>query len=131
MKLTHLWGAIAYKDRRMFDDKMTSQAELCFNGLNGSVARKTKLERYFIAIAALLREVLDFAELEDMEEITFDCFQYASTWGFLANCVLGSTGAISEPDAWPYLCRHIDHGRKINFDAPRDEAIQNKVLEDL
>ena len=53
----------------MFDDKMTLQADSCFNGIKGSVAWKIKLERYFIARAAILRDVLEFAELEYMEDL--------------------------------------------------------------
>ena len=88
----------------MFDDKTTSQAEFCFNCAKGGVAWKIKLWRYFIARAAILRDVLEFVELEDIEDITFERFLHAmggaltseqvmninaSMWGFLASCVVG------------------------------------------
>ena len=48
-------GAIGYKDRPIFDEKMTTNEDYKFNAIKGGVAWKTKLERHFIARARVLR----------------------------------------------------------------------------
>ena len=66
----------------------------------GDIAWKGKVERYFISRAPILREILMWAEKQDMEEITAGKFQKivgerltpeqvamtkAAIWGFLSN----------------------------------------------
>ena len=97
--------------------------------------------RYFIARAPILRDILEFAELEDMEEITIERFQLAAghaltedqiltinagIWGFLAGCITGSAESLFERadvldglDAWRRVVRHIDHGREIHLETLR------------
>ena len=48
---------------------MTSE-EYKFNGARGGAAWKSKVERYFIAKAPILKEILEWVESEDMEVIT-------------------------------------------------------------
>ena len=41
-------GSVGYKDRPMFDDKLTTEAEFKFDGVNHGSAWKTKVERYMV-----------------------------------------------------------------------------------
>ena len=85
------------------------QDEYRFNGVKNGEQWKTNIERYFIARAPILRDILEFAELEDMEEITIERFKQAAghalteeqlltvnagIWGFLAGCSTGSAEAL-------------------------------------
>ena len=69
LRLNGPLGAIGYKDRPIFDEKMATHAEYKFNGIKDGVAWKTRLERHFIARAPVLRNILEFADLEDMVEV--------------------------------------------------------------
>ena len=155
LRLNGPLGAIGYKDRLIFDETMATHEEYKFNGVKGGVAWKTKLERHFIARAPVLRDILEFAELEDMVEVTADRFRLAvggflsedqvmavnaAIWGFLAGCVNGAAEAIFDTaeqlnglDAWRRLVRHIDHGREINLEMLRREMkhVQNRVIKDI
>ena len=57
---------------------MATSEDYKFNGIKGGVTWKTRLERYFIARAPVLRDILEFAELEDMTEVTLDRFSTPS-----------------------------------------------------
>ena len=155
LRLTGPLGSIGYKDRPIFDEKMSTLEEYKFNGVKNGIAWKTKTERHFIARAPVLRDILEFAELEDMTEVTTERFRLAvgaflsedqvmavnaAIWGFLAGCVSGAAEAIFDTadqlnglDAWRRLVRHIDHGREINLEMLRREMkhIQNRTIKDI
>ena len=61
---------------------MSTTEDYKFNGIKRGVAWKTKLERHFIARAPVLRDILEFAELEDMTEVTVNRFKL-DVGGFL------------------------------------------------
>ena len=148
-------GAIAFKDRSVFDEKFTMQEDYRFNGIKNGEQWKTRVERYFISRAPILREILEFAELEDMEEITTERFTQAAghvltedqimmvnagIWGFLAACLTGSAESLFERaemlnglDAWRRVVRHIDHGREIHLETLRREmkSFHNRVIKDV
>ena len=155
LKLYGNLGAVAFKDRSIFDEKFTLQEEYRFNGVKNGDHWKVKVERYFIARAPVLKEILEFAEREDMEEVTFERFRAAAghalteeqmqtvnagIWGFLAACLTGSAEALFERadmlnglDAWRRVVRHIDHGREIHLETLRREmkSIHNRPIRDI
>ena len=148
-------GSVGYKDRSIFDEKFTMQEEYRFNGVKNGEQWKIKLERYFIARAPILKEILEFAEREDMQEITVQRFRQAAghalteeqmqnvnaaIWGFLAGCLTGSAEALFERaetlnglDAWRRVVRHIDHGREIHLETLRREmkTMHNRAIRDI
>ncbi len=148
-------GAIGFKDRGMFDEKLTVQEEYRFNGTKNGAQWKGKLERYFISKAPILREILDFAECEDMDVVTIERFRLAAghrlseeqilsvnaaIWGFLSGCLTGSAESLFERadmlnglDAWRRVVRHIDHGREIHLETLRREmkTIHTRVIKDV
>ena len=137
-------GAIAFKDRKLFDDKLAMQDEFKFNGVRGGISWKGKVERYFISCAPILKELLEWAEKEDMDEITEEKFRQAvggrltheqvamtnaGIWGFLSNGISGSAEAtfkrapsLNGLDAWRRMARFIDHGRGIRLETLRREV---------
>ena len=54
----------------MFDDKLTTEAEFKFDGINHGSAWKTKVERYMVYKAPILTELLQWAEAQDGETIS-------------------------------------------------------------
>ena len=155
LKLYGNLGAVAFKDRSIFDEKFTLQEEYRFNGVKNGDQWKVKVERYFIGRAPILKEILEFAEREDMDEVTFERFREAAghalteeqmqtvnagIWGFLAACLTGSAEALFERaemlnglDAWRRVVRHIDHGREIHLETLRREmkTIHNRPIRDI
>ena len=136
-------GAIAYKERALFDDKLALTEEYRFNGVKGGPAWKGKLERYFISKAPVLQEILLWAEEGDAETITMEKFKEAvgnklteeqvivvnaAIWGFLSSSVSGSAETMfkgAKPlngiDAWRRLVRYIEHGKAIRLETLRRE----------
>ena len=49
----------------MFDNKLMLNEEYRYNGLKGGAAWKSKLERYFVSKAPVLRELLEWAKSQD------------------------------------------------------------------
>ncbi len=94
--------------------------------------------------APILKEILEWAEKEDMDEITEDKFRQAvggrltrdqvsmvnaALWGFLSNGISGPAEAafkrastLNGLDAWRRMARYIDHGRGIRLETLRREA---------
>ena len=86
-------------DRHMlFDDKLTLDDEYKYDGVKNGPIWKVKLENYFMGKAAVMQEILTWAEAET-EAISEETFVYAlsmkmddqqamavnsSLWGFLA-----------------------------------------------
>ena len=52
-------GSVGYKDRPMFDDKLTMDADFKFDGVSHGSAWKTKIERYMVYKAPVLKELLE------------------------------------------------------------------------
>ena len=147
LRLTATLGSIGYKDRPIFDHKMTLQDEYRFNGTKDGIKWKNKVHGYFVTCAPVLLEVLRWAECQDQTPISNETFTYAVSmrlseeqsanlttqmWGFLAAVVSGSAetmfkradrcvGEMNGIDAWRRLVRHIDHGRDIRLDDLRHE----------
>ena len=69
LKMHGLLGAINFKDRMIFDDKVMLTAEYQWDGVKNGAAWKSRVERYFITKAPVLRELLEWAEAQDAEEI--------------------------------------------------------------
>ena len=134
---------------------MATNEEYKFNGVKNGLAWKTRVERHFIARAPVLRDILEFAELEDMVEIFADRFKHAvsgclsedqamavnaAIWGLLAGCVSGAAEAIFDTtdqlnglDAWRRLVRHIGQGREIHLEMLRRamKHVQNNVIKNI
>ena len=147
LKLMGTLGSIGYKDRPIFDHKMTLQDEYKFNGVKDGFKWKKKIEQYFITCAPVLMEVFRWAERQDHRPIKAETFSYAVSikmteeqaanlstqlWGFLAAVVSGSAetmfvradreiGEMNGIDAWRRLIRHIDHGLQLRLDDLRHE----------
>ncbi len=139
----------------MFDDKLMSVDDYKFNGVKGGLMWKSRIERYFISKAPVLKEILEWAEEEDMEIITPAKFKEAAghklddeqialvnaaVWGFLSGVLSGSAETLFKRadvlnglDAWRRMVRHIDHGRSIRLEALRREVrtIHLKPIKDL
>ncbi len=134
-------GAIGYKDRSLLDDKLALQPEFRFDGSKGGPHWKGKLERYIISRAPILKDLLEWAEFEDMNTITSDRLQLAignalteeqvmmadaAIWGFLSSALTNSAETIFKGaetlrgfDAWRRITRYIDHGRSIRLEELR------------
>ncbi len=137
-------GAINFKDRSVFDEKLALQDEYKFNGSKGGTAWKGKVERHFISRSPILRQVLEWAESCELEEITVAKFRQAvgvhltedqvltvnaALWGFLSAAVSGTAetmfkraDTLNGLDAWRILVRYIDHGRSIRLETLRREV---------
>ena len=148
-------GAISYKDRPMFDDKVMMHPDYAYNGSKGGSTWKSKVERYIITKAPCLREVLEWAESEDNEEIDESKFTRAvatrlteeqalsvssQIWGFLSGCLTGAAEVmfrraewLNGIDAWRRVVRQIDHGRAIRLETLRREVkeIHTKPIRSL
>ena len=59
LKMPGLLGAITFKDRSLFDDKVMLSAEYHWDGTKGGANWKSRVERYFITKAPVLRELLE------------------------------------------------------------------------
>ena len=99
----------------MFDDKLTTEAEFKFDGVNNGSAWKTKVERYMVYKAPILKELLEWAEAQDNEVITEDqmiaaCSRRlpdeqarnvnAQIWGFLSMCLRGTAETMFRRADW-------------------------------
>jgi len=148
-------GAIGYKERAVFDEKLASQDEYRFNGVKGGLAWKGKVERHFIARAPVLRKILKWAEDEELDIIapeklieavggrmTEDQVLTANTaiWGFLSTALSGSAETLFKRaevlngvDAWRLVTRHVNHGKAIRLETLRREmkTMHLRPIQDL
>ena len=69
MALLGSLGFVGYKDRLMFDDKLTMDADFKFDGVSHGSAGKTKMERYMVYKAPVLKELLEWSEAQDGDYI--------------------------------------------------------------
>ena len=144
LKLCGPIGAIGYKDRSLFDDKLTMQEEFRFYDVKGGPQWKGRIERYFISKAPILKGILDWAEEKDRETIDVDLLRKAigrqltedqiltmnaAIWGFLSGALHGTAETIfkrAEPlngiESWRRIVRFIDHGREIRLETLRREV---------
>ena len=126
LKLTATLGSIGYKDRPIFDHKMTLQDEFKSNGVKDGFKWKGEIGKYFITCAPVLMELLRWAERQDHTPITAATFAHVVSlkmseeqsanlttqlWGFLTAVVSGSAetmfkradqsvGEMDGTDAW-------------------------------
>ncbi len=148
-------GAVNFKDRSLFDDKLTLNEEYRYNGVKNGMQWKNKLECYFVAKAPILKEVLEWAEAEDAEAISVEKFKMAvsnrmteeqaltvnaAIWGFLSGCLHGSAMTMFKRaemlngiDAWRCMVRQVDHGIPIRLETLRREVkeMHNKPIRSL
>ncbi len=139
-------GAISFKERSLFDDKMAGQSEFKFDGVKGGIAWKGRIERMFIARAPVLKEILEWAEGEELLTVTTEKFieavgsklteeqvltTNAALWGFLSACVSGTAETIFKNgetlnglDAWRRITRYIEHGRSMRLENLRADVNQ-------
>ncbi len=137
-------GAIGYKDRGVFDEKLALQEEYRFNGSKGGLSWKGKTERYFISRAPILKDILDWAEECDLDIFTVEKLQQAvgihlteeqvlnlnaAIWGFLSGAVSGTAEIIFKRaetlngiDAWRRLAHYVEHGKEIRLENLRREV---------
>ncbi len=144
LELRGPFGALNFKERALFDEKISMTGDYSFNGLKGGINWKGKVERYFISRIPVLMNVLEWAEKEELYEITPAKFEEATRgtldstqvqainaamWGFLSGAVSGTAetmfkGAakLNGLDAWRRLVRYIDHGRAMRLETLRREV---------
>ena len=137
-------GSIGYKDRSIFDQKLSLQEEFRFNGTKGGLTWKGKTERYFISCAQVLKDLLAWAEECDLDTISVDKLKQAignklteeqvlnvnaAIWGFLSGAVSGTAETIfkrSETlngiDAWRRLAHYVEHGKEVRLETLRREV---------
>ena len=148
-------GGIANMERHLlFDDKLTLNDEYRYDGVKNGPAWKVKLENYFMGKAAVMQEILTWAEAET-EAISEDAFVYAlslkmddqkamalnaSLWGFLAGCVHGAGSTVFKRaehlngiEAWRRMVRQIDRGLPTQYETRRRElkAVVNRPIKSL
>ncbi len=133
-----------FKDRAILDEKLALQDDYRFNGTKGGLAWKGKVERHFISRAPVLKEILEWAEaceLQEIDQVTFakavvrklDDEQAlvlnAALWGFLSAAVSGTAetifkgaGSLNGIDVWRRLARFIDHGKALRLETLRREV---------
>ena len=131
-------GAIVFKVRLMFDDKLMLNNEYRCNGVKGGTAWKSRLERYIVARAPALRELLEWAESLDNTPISVAMVIEATSGrlneeqalstnsqilGFLSGCLTGTADVmfrradwLNGIDAWRIMARQVDHGRSIRLE---------------
>ncbi len=137
-------GAIVFKDRAFLDEKLALQEDYRFNGTKGGLAWKGKVERHFISRAPILKEILEWAEACELQEIDPTIFAKAvvkklddeqaiivnaALWGFLSAAVSGTAeaifkgaGSLNGIDAWRRLVRFINHGKALRLETLRREV---------
>ena len=147
--------SLGHKDKSLFDVKLTQQEEYRFDGTKGGVAYKKKLENYFMPQAPIIRELLKWAEREDMERIDHDrCMQAvgnaltsdqvytvnAGVWGFLSGGISGAAlemfnraDDLEGLDAWRRVTRYITNGSEAHREKLRQAVkhIQFKQMKNL
>ena len=64
------FDSVGYKDRLMFEDKLTTEAEFKFDGVNSGSAWTRRVERYMVYKAPILKELLEWFEARDGEIIS-------------------------------------------------------------
>jgi len=144
LELRGPFGALNFKESALFDQKISMTSDYSFNGLKGGLNWKGKVERYFISRIPVLMNILEWAEKEELYEITQAKFEEATRgtlfpaqvqainaamWGFLSGAVSGTAetmfkGAakLNGLDAWRRLVRYIDHGRAMRLETLRREV---------
>ncbi len=154
LRLPRPLGAIAAKDREIFDIKLTGQDAYRYNGVKNGLNWKGKLERYFISRAPVLKELLKWIEAQDsivsdgrlaeavgrtMSEEQLALVN-AGLWGFISAAVSGTAETIFKGaamlcgfEAWRRMVKFIQHGLPIRRETLRREvrALHTKKIKDL
>ena len=137
MTLSGSLGSIGYKDRPMFEDKLAT-SEFQYDGVKGGTAWKTKVERYMVYKAPVLKELLEWAEAQEGDYINNEVVVKACAakrsdeqatavnsqiWGFLSLCLRGTAevmfrraDCMNGLEVWRRLVRQIDRGQAIRFE---------------
>jgi hypothetical protein len=147
-------SSAGYKDKPMFDDKLTEKADYTYTGKAGTgIAWKGKVERHFISRAPVIMNILKWAEEQGLNKITEADFARAvgsklteeqqmimngQLWGFLSAAVSGSAetmfngaDALQGIDAWRAITRYILQGKDIRIEALRRDmklAVARPIL---
>ena len=103
-------GSAGYKDKPMFDDKLSERSEYQYAGEAGTgIAWKGKVERHFISRAPVMMNILKWAENQGLEKITEPMLAAAigskltdeqqmimngQLWGFFSASVSGSADSL-------------------------------------
>ena len=103
-------GSAGYKDKLMFDEKLTEKADYTYTGKAGTgIAWKGKVERHFISRAPVMMNILKWAEEQGLNKISEAHFAQAvgpklteeqqmimngQLWGFLSSSVSGSVDTL-------------------------------------
>ena len=123
----------------MLDEKLATMDEYRYDGVRNGLRWKVKLTNHIISRVPILKEILDWAESQDLQPIDRSLFReathghltdeqrmtvQASVWGFLAACLSGSaeTHFMRAPqlnglDAWRIVTRMVNHRRSIHLEA--------------
>ncbi len=152
LRLLEPLGSVGYKEKPLFDDKLAEREEYRYNGTKNGVAWKGKVERHFISRAPVLKDVLAWAEEENLEEITTEKFKQvvggrltseqviianAAIWGFLSAAISGAAetmfkgaSTLNGLDAWRRITRYIDQGKAIRLESLRRD-VRNITLKPI
>ena len=108
----------------MFDDKLAMDADFKFDSVSHGSAWKTKIERYMVYEAPVLKELLEWAEAQDGEAISEANMVAAQILGFLGMCLRGTPETMFKRadwnnivEGWRRLVRQIDHGKAIRLES--------------
>ena len=142
-------------DKQLFDDKMTSQSEMRWDGGKNGPAWKSKVQSYMWSKVPALLEILKWAEKHDKAEVTEEALDgvvghflerpkqevlNAAIWGFLSSCLSGSAETIFKSaedlnglDAWRRVVRIIDSGLLLRLEELRGEVrmLHTRPMKDL
>ena len=142
-------------DKQLFDDKMTSQNEMRWDGGKNGPAWKSRIQSYMWSKIPALLEILKWAEKHDKAVVTEDAFNHvvihfmdelkqqafnAAIWGFLSACLTGSAETIFKSaedlnglDAWRRVVRIIDCGLPLRLEELRGEVrmLHTRPMKDL
>jgi hypothetical protein len=68
-------AGVTWEGRQLFDDKLMVQAEYMCDGVEGGVACKGKLSRFFITKVPALGDILKWAEKHGKDDVSEDAFE--------------------------------------------------------
>ena len=135
-------GSAGYKDKPMFDEKLTERDDYKYSGKTGSgFAWKGRVERHFISRAPVMMKILKWAEEQGLNKVTEAHLAEAigakltdeqqmvmngQLWGFLSASVSGAAETLFKGadvlqgiDAWRIITRYISQGKDIRIETLR------------
>ena len=105
LKLTEPLGSVGYKDKPIFDLKLTEKDEYKYAGSKNGMTCKRNVENHLISVAPVLQDILEWTESAEHEKTTRDFICRATSvrlsreqvvivnaaiWGFLSAAVSGT-----------------------------------------